>query len=180
VRLDWTTLSEINNYGFDVQRKRADEGYFNTLANSFTSGHGTTNETHNYSFTDSTATIVRWDYRLKQTDLDGTVHYTDPISVNVLTAVNEAPIPTAFALSQNYPDPFNPSTTIQYQLPTTSRVTLKIYNTMGQEVATLQDGVQEAGYRSVVWNAVNVASGVYFYRLDAGQFASVKKLLLLK
>ena len=93
-------------------------------------------------------------------------------------------LPKEFALAQNYPNPFNPGTTITYQLPTTSNVTLKIYNTLGQEVATLVDGGQEAGYKSVVWNAQNVASGVYFCRIAAtsGQtaFREVRKMLVLK
>ena len=93
-------------------------------------------------------------------------------------------LPKEFALAQNYPNPFNPGTTITYQLPTTSNVTLKIYNTLGQEVTTLIDGVQDAGYKSVVWNATNVASGVYFCRIAAtsGQtaFREVRKMLVLK
>jgi hypothetical protein len=83
-------------------------------------------------------------------------------------------------LLQNYPNPFNPSTTIKYDLPKDLRVTLKVFNVLGQEVATLVNEEQKAGYRSVEWNAAGVASGVYFYRLDAGSFTSVKKLLLLK
>ena len=89
-------------------------------------------------------------------------------------------IPTVFALSQNYPNPFNPSTTIKYDLPVDTRVTLKVFNIIGQEVATLVNGEQKAGHPSVEWNAGNLASGVYLYRLEAGSFTSVKKLLLLR
>ena len=115
------------------------------------------------------------DYRLKQMDLDGTVHYTEAVSVEV-----PGEIPVAYGLEQNYPNPFNPSTTIRYELPKASHVTLKIFNAIGQEVSTLVDEVQEAGHRSVQWNAGSVASGVYFYRLQAGNFVSMKKLLLLR
>ncbi|MBI4547327.1 MAG: T9SS type A sorting domain-containing protein [Ignavibacteriae bacterium] len=89
-------------------------------------------------------------------------------------------LPKEFALHQNYPNPFNPVTVIRYQLPVQSHVTLKIYNLLGQEVRTLVDEVQEAGYKSVEWNAAGMASGVYFYRLRAGNFVDVKKLPLLK
>jgi hypothetical protein len=93
-------------------------------------------------------------------------------------------LPTEFALAQNYPNPFNPSTTILYQLPQAAHVTLKIYNVLGQEVATLMDGLEDAGYKSVVWNAANVASGVYFYKIvmTSGQrtFTDVRKTLVLK
>jgi hypothetical protein len=89
-------------------------------------------------------------------------------------------LPTRYVLEQNYPNPFNPSTTIEYQLPTKGYVTLKIYSVLGQEIATLAEDLADAGYKSVEWNASNVASGVYFYRLEAGSFTSVKKLLLLR
>ena len=92
-------------------------------------------------------------------------------------------IPRDFVLKQNYPNPFNPSTTINYELPAESWVSLKVYNLFGQEVATLAEGKQEAGYKTVEWNAsrqVGIASGVYFYRLRAGSLTETKQLLLLK
>jgi hypothetical protein len=89
-------------------------------------------------------------------------------------------LPTNVRLDQNYPNPFNPTTRINYQLPAQSRVSLKVYNLLGQEVAVLVDGVEEAGYKSVTWNAIGVASGVYFYRLQAGPFSGVQKLVLLR
>ena len=180
VRLDWTTLSEINNYGFEVQRKRLEEGNYNTLPNSFVPGHGTTNEPHTYTFTDSSATISRWNYRLKLMDLDGTVHYTDPITVNVLTAVSESPTPTEFALNQNYPNPFNPSTMVRYDVPHATHVTLEVYTMIGQRVATLVDETESAGTYGVEWNAAGMASGVYLYRLQAGSFVQVKKMAVIK
>jgi hypothetical protein len=88
--------------------------------------------------------------------------------------------PTKFTLDQNFPNPFNPSTTINYDLPRDVRVSLKLYNTLGQEVATLVNEEQQAGYKSVVWNGTGFASGMYFYRLQAGEFVDVRKLLLLK
>ncbi len=109
------------------------------------------------------------------------------ITVNSATHVMTAGggIPVKFALMQNYPNPFNPTTTIHYELPTSSKVTLKIYDVLGQEVKTLVDGVEAGGYRSVTWDGTSdsgtrVASGVFFYRLEAGIFTDTKRLLLLK
>jgi plastocyanin len=89
-------------------------------------------------------------------------------------------IPQSCSLSQNYPNPFNPSTTIKYELSTQSYVSLKVFDVLGREVATLMNGEQSAGYKSVVWNAANVPSGVYFYRLTAGTFTEVKKVVINK
>jgi hypothetical protein len=89
-------------------------------------------------------------------------------------------IPKVFALSQNYPNPFNPMTTIKYDLPKDARVTLTIYDLLGRRVATLVDEEQRAGYRSVAWNGANVASGVYLYRIQAGEFTQTRRMLLLK
>jgi hypothetical protein len=88
--------------------------------------------------------------------------------------------PTMFALEQNYPNPFNPTTTIHYQLPTSGHVSLKVYNTLGQEAATLVDEVQDPGFKSISFGASQLPSGVYFYRLQAGTFIQSKKMLLLK
>ena len=183
VRLDWTTLSEINNYGFEAQRRPGAQGEFQTIPNSFVPGHGTTNEPHTYAYTDTTTSAGQWRYRLKQTDLDGTIHFGPEVTV-LVTGVEETRIPTVFALQQNYPNPFNPSTTLRYQLPREAHVTLRIWTALGQEVATLVDRVEEAGYKSVVWRAENVSSGVYFYRLTATagrtSFTDVGKMLVLK
>jgi len=88
--------------------------------------------------------------------------------------------PKEFKLEQNFPNPFNPTTTIQYQLPQDAKVTLKVYDILGSEVATLINAEQEAGYYEVNWNASNLASGVYIYRLQTGSFVSVKKMMLLR
>jgi hypothetical protein len=101
-------------------------------------------------------------------------------SVTVDVRMPDAEIPAAFSLHQNYPNPFNPSTTIKYDLPKDSRVSLKLFNILGQEVETIINEDQMAGYKSVEWNASNVTSGVYFYRIHAGDFVASKKLLFLK
>jgi hypothetical protein len=114
-----------------------------------------------------------------QRDLDGTVYYTEPVQVSTTTDVEEQQ-PAEFALEQNYPNPFNPSTTIRYSLPQRSQVTLSVFNTLGQEVAILANGEQEAGYHEIHFDASNLARGVYFYRIQAGDFVATRKLLLTK
>jgi hypothetical protein len=180
VRLNWTTLSEVNNYGFEVQRRQTGGPEFQTLPNSFTPGHGTTIEPHSYSFTDPTASAGQWAYRLKQIDLDGSLHYSELVNVRVLTSVEGDAVPARFTLEQNYPNPFNPSTTIRYELPHASQVSLKVYNTLGQEVATLVNETKAAGVYTAEFDAAGLASGVYFYRMQAGTFVEVKKLVVLR
>jgi hypothetical protein len=112
---------------------------------------------------------------------DGTGVFRRPLSELITSAQSSSSqIPVAFKLQQNYPNPFNPSTIIQYGLPRRSYVTLTVYNALGQQVAILQDGEQEAGYHEVKLDGSNLASGVYFYRLQAGDFVQAKKLLLLR
>ena len=88
--------------------------------------------------------------------------------------------PLTFALEQNYPNPFNPTTTISYQLPEVNRITLKVFDVLGREVATLVNNVEGPGYKTMQWNASGVASGFYFYKLQAGDFTQTKKLILLR
>jgi hypothetical protein len=178
--LEWTTLTETNNYGFEVQRKDLTEPGFSTLPNSFIPGHGTTLQPQQYSYTDASVTFGNWSYRLKQIDLDGTAHYTDPVHVEVPTDVKDESRPTAFTLEQNYPNPFNPETVVSYRLPAAGYVTLKVYNLLGQEVMTLVDEEQQPGTKSVKLNANGLASGVYLYRLTAGAFRQTKVLTLVK
>jgi subtilisin-like proprotein convertase family protein len=180
VQLDWMTISELNNYGFEVQKSTELHGTFQTIPGSFIAGHGTTNEPQYYSFVDVAPQSRTLFYRLKQMDLDGSVHYSDPIQVDVATGVDEGRLPTEFSLSQNFPNPFNPSTEIQYGLPVTSEVKVEVLNTLGQRVAVLVNGKQEAGYHTATFENQTLSSGVYFYTIEAGQFRACKKLLLLR
>lgn len=181
VRLDWMTISETNNYGFEVQKAPAGAGSFATIPNSFIPGHGTTIDPHWYSYIDSATTPGEWRYRLKQIDLDGMIHYSDPVEITVLTSVDETGEPAAFKLSQNYPNPFNPSTEIRFSVPTTGWTTLSVFNVLGEKVATLFDRVAEAGRAyHVRFNAEQLASGVYIYRLTSGTHTTAKRMMLIR
>lgn len=180
VRVDWATASETNNYGFEVQKSQTQTGNYETIPSSFVSGHGTTLNPHYYSYTDLTATPGTRYYRLKQIDLDGTMHYSDEVQAIQLTDVAQGSVPREFVLNQNYPNPWNPSTTIRYALPQTSHVTLSVSNALGQQVAQLVNEQQQSGYHDVVFTSDGLSSGVYFYRLQAGSFVATKKLVLLR
>jgi hypothetical protein len=175
VRLDWSTATEINNNGFEIQRKVSNSN-FTTIA--FVAGQGTSTEAKDYSYTDvSVDQNVSYAYRLKQVDFDGTFTYSS--IVNVGSVVKE------FALQQNYPNPFNPSTTINFSVPVKSDVSLEVYNLIGQKVVTLAQGSVDAGSHSYQFNASQMASGVYLFKLTAvgengSTFVSSKKMTLLK
>jgi hypothetical protein len=177
VILSWVTASEINNSGFEVQRKvnrlqsTVSNSEFETIG--FVEGNGTTTVTIYYSFEDKNLAAGKYFYRLKQIDFDGTFEYSNVIEV-------EVNIPAEFSLLQNYPNPFNPSTTIEYQIPSDGFVSLTIYNTIGQEVSTLLNENQSAGKYSITFEADKLPSGLYFYKLNSGEFSSTKKMLLLK
>ncbi len=170
VSLTWQTATETNNKGFDIERK-AGNGEFKNVG--YVAGHGTTTEPKSYTFIDNNVKSGNYAYRLKQIDLNGTSGYSKEVEVKVVA-------PAEFSLQQNYPNPFNPTTLIQYSIPSDLHVALNIYNLLGQKVTTLVDGMQKAGQHEVNFNASNLASGVYFYKLEAGQQSSIKKMILMK
>ncbi len=172
--------SEVNNYGFECEKAIDRRGPFGTIPNSFQAGHGSTTVPQYYSYHDTTSIAGTWFYRLRQTDFDGTVHFTDAIQVDVMTGVPNETGPAVFALGQNYPNPVNPTTMISYELSATTQVSLKVYDVLGQEVATLVNGIKFAGRHEAEWNATGLASGVYFYRLHAGTFVDVKRMTVIK
>jgi hypothetical protein len=180
VSLEWGPVSETNNYGFEIEKSPNEPTSYQLIPNSFVPGHGTTLEPQQYSYTDTTATAGQWWYRLKQIDLDGTVHYMDGIAVDILTSVSGQSLPIAYSLGQNYPNPFNPTTLIQYSLPASGHVSLSIYNLLGRKVATLVNSRQESGSYESEWDATGVSSGIYFYRIQAGDYIDMKKLVLMK
>ncbi|MBK8984269.1 MAG: T9SS type A sorting domain-containing protein [Ignavibacteria bacterium] len=171
VTLNWATTSETNNAGFDIERSSV-SGSWTKIAN--VSGNGTSTTPHSYSFTDRNVASGNYNYRLKQIDFNGNFEYFN-LSNEVVIG-----IPAEFKLSQNYPNPFNPSTTISYEIPVDGAVSLKIFDMSGKEVMNLVDGVKNAGYYSINFNASNLSSGIYFYKLSANDFTSVKKMMLVK
>ncbi|HSD62646.1 MAG TPA: T9SS type A sorting domain-containing protein, partial [Ignavibacteriaceae bacterium] len=136
-------------------------------------GNGTTTEPKSYSFTDGNVTSGKYSYRLKQINFDGSFEYSKEVEVEVNYKLE-------FSLSQNYPNPFNPSTMIKYSIPKDGYVNLKIYNTLGQQVAELVNGIVKAGSHQVTFNAGNLSSGVYYYRIESGNYVSVRKMMILK
>jgi hypothetical protein len=170
VVLDWTTATELNNLGFEIQRKSV-EGEFETIG--FVNGKGTTTEVNNYSFTDSKVDAGNYSYRLMQKDFDGTFAYSQEVEV-------EVSLPLEYSLEQNYPNPFNPSTMIRFNLPLSGNVLLKVYDILGNEVATLINEHKEPGNYSIEFNASGLSSGIYFYQLVADNFISTKKMILLQ
>lgn len=172
VILRWTTATELNNHGFEIE-KSADGTEFFTIA--FVPGAGTTTETKNYSYTDEVGYKggETFYYRLKQVDLDGRIQYS-----NIAEVVFD--VPKDFVLHQNYPNPFNPSTTIKFAVPKSSLVNIKVYDLTGQEVSVLVNEVKEAGTYEIKFDARSLASGIYLYRMTAENFSSVRKLNILK
>jgi hypothetical protein len=175
VQVSWETLSEINTYRFYAQKT---QGQLWGTIDSVNAG-GTSLSKRLYAITDSNVTAGTWVYRIKEVDLDGTIHYSETASTTLLS-VASAPVVTAYALEQNYPNPFNPNTTIQYALPSVSDVKLTVFNLLGQEVATLVNENKPAGTYTVSFNGSRCASGLYFYRLQAGTFVEIKQLVLVK
>jgi hypothetical protein len=174
VTLNWSTATELNNHGFEIERKS--EGSFRTIG--FVQGYGTTTETRIYSFIDNNLAVGQHSYRLKQVDFNGTSEFSDIVEVEILA-------PDVYALVQNYPNPFNPNTKITYSLAIDSKVTLKVFDVLGQEVVTLINGNVTAGIQEINFDASSLNSGVYFYQIkavgvDGTDFNSVKKMILTK
>ncbi|MBX7042830.1 MAG: T9SS type A sorting domain-containing protein [Ignavibacteria bacterium] len=175
VTLNWTTSSELNNSGFDIERSALSNEWIKVGS---VAGNGTTTSPVNYSFTDRNLATGRYSYRLKQIDFNGNYEY--------FNLVNEISIgvPASFRLSQNYPNPFNPSTTINYDLPYDSRVNITLFDISGRQVANVVSDYKPAGYHTVTFNASALSSGTYFYRIDASgsgsSFTDTKKMMLVK
>ncbi len=174
VRLDWTTASEINNSGFEIERSLKNNNNQNWVKAGFVTGNGNSNIAHSYTFEDKGLNSGTYAYRLKQIDFNGNFEYFN-LSNEVVIG-----IPERFTLSQNYPNPFNPVTKINYQIPSGSFVSLKVYDIAGNEVASLVNQDIAAGSYSIEFNASDLSSGVYYYKMTAGNFSDVKKLIVLK
>jgi hypothetical protein len=174
VQLNWSTASELNNAGFEIQRKSpADKDW---IVIGFEEGKGTVTETQSYSYLDNVTHLQMGivSYRLKQIDFGGTFSFNDIVNVEI------NPSPDQFELMQNYPNPFNPSTAIKFGIPEASNVRLKIFNSLGEEVVELVNEYMEAGTYTYSFDASNLPSGIYVYTLQSGEQLISKKMTLIK
>jgi hypothetical protein len=171
VELNWNTATEVNNYGFEIQRKDGTSEVWNKIA--FIKGNGNSNSPKVYNYIEKNVNSGKYYYRLIQIDLDGSFKYSNVIEETVSG-------PNNFELSQNYPNPFNPSTKINYSVSQKSDVQIIIYDILGNKVKELINREVEAGNYTAEFNAANLSSGIYFYRLQAGNFVDTKKMTLLK
>ena len=174
VKLSWRTETEVSNYGFEVERSVNIDDWRKI---GFVEGHGNTNSPKNYIFVDKNPVGgSRFHYRLKQVDTDGKHEYSNLIEVSI--------IPNEYSLYQNYPNPFNPSTTIRFSIKEDNWVNISLYSILGEKVATMIDKQLEMGVHEVELNALNLVSGVYFYKLSAGKnggdYIDLKKMMIIK
>lgn len=173
VFLNWKTVTETNNYGFEVERcaVSTERQAWNKIG--FVSGNGNSSSDKEYSFTDKNISGgSKFNYRLKQIDNDGTFEYSSSVEIEI--------VPLQFELSQNYPNPFNPSTTIQFSLPVQTQLKINIYNMLGELIKTVSEGMYESGYYNITFDASELSSGTYIYRLESNDFIETKKMLMIK
>lgn len=171
VTLNWTTATELNNQGFEIERKPS--GYeFEKIG--YVPGYGTTTEPKTYSFIDENVTAGLYKYRLKQIDFGGTLAYSEEVAVEIDFTPNE------FALFQNYPNPFNPTTKIEYSIAASGLVTIEVYNSIGEKVSELVNRELDAGNYEVDFDGRGLSSGIYYYKISSGSFTDIKKMVLLK
>ncbi len=168
VELTWKTATEVNNYGFEVERKLNN----NWEKIGFVNGYGNSNSPKNYSFIDNNLEGNKFVYRLKQIDIDGTYEFSKEIEIEV--------IPNKYSLEQNYPNPFNPTTSIRFTLPESTNAKIVVYDVLGKVVKNLLNEKLEAGYHNVNFDASKLGSGLYIYTLETRNFTKVRKMLLLK
>ncbi|MBE0570818.1 MAG: choice-of-anchor J domain-containing protein [Ignavibacteriaceae bacterium] len=171
VTLSWVTATELNNSGFHVERSTGEDSWNNI---GFVEGHGTTTETQSYTFLDKGLASGIYNYRIKQVDFGGSFKYYD------LSQEIEIVLPNTYSLSQNYPNPFNPTTSIKYSVLVDGLVNITIFNMLGEKVANLVNGIHKTGNYEVTFDAANLVSGMYIYRMESGSYVSVKKMMILK
>lgn len=171
INLNWKTATEVNNFGFDIERSSNKKEWEKI---GFVNGKGNNSSITEYSYVDkSPLPAEKSYYRLKQIDIDGKKEYSEIIEI-IKNKVSD------YKLFDNYPNPFNPSTNIKFSLPENSNVVLDIYNAIGEKVERLINENLSAGTHLYNWNAKGFASGIYYYSVTAGNFHSVKKMILIK
>ena len=171
VILEWVTSTETNNSGFEILRSAQNNNVWRKIG--FVNGNGTTTNQSDYSFIDSEVKTGKFFYRLKQIDFDGSFKYSDVVEI-------EVDVPDKFALYQNHPNPFNPTTKIKFVIGSQQLVIIKVYDMLGNEITTLVNDIKEPGIYESEFNASQLSSGTYFYQLKAGNYVETKKLLLIK
>jgi hypothetical protein len=170
VVLNWTTGTEINNLMFEVERSVGNNEFVRV---GYVNGQGTTSEPQAYSFTDAAVSNGTYFYRLKQIDFSGMYEYSNVIEVDVKG-------PLGYNLSQNYPNPFNPSTVIDFSTVEAGLVKLTVYNLLGEEIQVLRNEYMEPGFHQVTFNALNLPSGMYIYKLETANYVQARKMMLMK
>ena len=170
VQIKWHTETEVNNYGFEVLRSTKESDWQKI---GFVDGNGNSNSSKYYSFKDNDIHSGKYSYRLKQIDNDGKFEFSKTVEIEIGKVGN-------YHLSQNYPNPFNPITKIDFTIPAKQNVSLNVYNSLGEQVAELINDEKNAGDYSVTFDATNLESGVYFYRLETSEFVKSNKMILLK
>ncbi len=175
VNLKWRTETEVNNYGFEIQRTKDDVEFRNSNFEmiGFVQGNGNSNSPKDYSFTDDKISAGKYAYRLKQIDTDGNFEYSKVIEIDLDS-------PAKFELFQNYPNPFNPSTTIRFTVAETEYVRLTVYNLVGEQVEELLNEVKDAGIHTIDFDGSNLNSGIYIYKIESGDFVQTRKMTLIK
>jgi len=176
VILNWETKTEIMSNHFEIERykvKGKDEQKKEWEKIASINAHGNSNSPKNYSFNDKKLGSGKYFYRLKMIDTDGSFTYSNEVEA-------EISLPTEFTLMQNYPNPFNPSTVISYQLPAANHVTLKVYDVLGREVVSLVNEQKDAGAYEINYDASKLSSGIYIYKLNAGNYSAIKKMMIVK
>ncbi len=178
VELAWRTATEVNNYGFEIERTSTQpspsKGGGRWTKVGFVEGGGMSSAPRNYAFTDKNLASGRYQYRLKQLDRDGVFKYSQVVEAIVDFT------PRDFSLSQNYPNPFNPVTHVQLTISDLQFVHLGVFDVLGQEVGVLVNEWKSAGNFEVSWDGANFPSGVYYYKLQAGNIVETKKMMLMK
>jgi hypothetical protein len=174
VKLLWNTATEVNNYGFEIERKLSEWKKIG-----FVQGNGNSNSTKNYEYADTLETPGIYTYRLKQIDNDGTSEYSPEVAVDLTKIIKD------YIIMQNYPNPFNPETSIKFKIPQKSHIKLTVYDILGKEVEILKDETLEPGIYTEKFDGKNLSSGVYIYRIEAipetdKPYIKTNKMMLLK
>jgi uncharacterized protein (TIGR02145 family) len=171
VKLNWTTATEINFSFFEIQKKSINNNNWQKIASVNASGNS--NSPKQYSYIEKNVNSGQYNYRLKMIDLDGSFKYSKIVSAEIV-------LPVKFELSNAYPNPWNPTTTIRYQVPINIPVTIKIFDVLGKEIETLVNEFKPARSYEVTLNGKGLSSGVYYYQMKAGDFIDTKKFILIK